>query len=138
MILKTKGIIIINTMGLGDIMEMKLYYILNNFWIYSNMFMIIPFFLAGLNRFIHRGKSLDSPLWSDHITRFFLIVTWIFYILDILVKYPVDGIDSFCEKGFFIHHLSSLFLLPPLFINRYIPWWVTPIGWMHGILLYMP
>ena len=83
-------------MVFGALTEMKFYFVLNNFWIYSNIFMIVPFFLAGLNRFIHRGKTLDAPLWSDHITRFFLVVTWLFYILDILVKYPEDGIDTFC------------------------------------------
>ena len=117
---------------------MEPYYLLNNFWVYSNIWMILPFLISGLNRFLHRGRNLHHHLWTDYITRILMFVTWVFYLVDTWVKYHADGIGTLCLKAFFIHHISSIFILPPLFINKYVPWWVSPIGWMHGFLLFLP
>jgi len=50
----------------------------------------------------------------------------------------VDGGELICQKGFFIHHVSSLFVIPPLIFNDYIPWWANPIGFLHGFLIFFP
>ena len=116
-----------------------LYYPLNNIWVYGNIIMIVPFLISTVSRLFNKGgHDLKLHLWTDHICRVMLVFTEIFYVFDIIVKYRVDGIDQFCEKTFFVHHVGTLFLLPPLFINRYIPWWVPPVGFMHGFLLAFP
>jgi hypothetical protein len=116
-----------------------LYYPLNTIWVYGNILMIVPFLTSAVIRLYNKGDhDLKRNLWTDHLCRVLLIFTEIFYIFDILVKYRVDGIDHFCEKTFLIHHVGTLFLLPPLFLNRYIPWWVSPVGFMHGFLLAFP
>lgn len=115
------------------------YYGLNNIWYYGNIIMIAPFLIAGIWRFLNRGShDLKKHLWTDHITRVLLIFTETYYVFDIIVKYQIDGIDRFCDKAFLIHHIGTLMLLPPLFLNRYIPWWVNPIGFMHGFLIAFP
>jgi hypothetical protein len=94
------------------------------------------FFIAMVNRF--RNPSVQKILWTDHLARISLVFTVVFYVADIYVKYLVDGGDTICQKSFFIHHTSSLFLIPPLFLNSYIPWWVNPVGFFHGICIFYP
>lgn len=98
---------------------------------------MIPCFLFPcIVRFFN--QDLHKQLWTDHIARFFLFVSWVFYIYDMAVKYPVDGAETICERSFFVHHGASLFIMPPLFMNKYIPWWVCPIGFMHGFTINFP
>lgn len=115
---------------------MPLYYFLNDFWIKFNVFAILPFLFACGMRL--RYPQLSKKLWSDHISRVLIAISWFFYLADIAVKYQVDGADSVCQKGLFIHHFGSLFILPPLVLNSYIPWWVNPIGFMHGFAIRFP
>jgi len=117
---------------------MKLYYLLNNIWVYGNIAMIIPFLIAGINRFFHKGKDLKHHLFTDHLARICLIFTISFYIIETIVKYPIDGADTVCKKTFLIHHMGSILIIAPLIINKYIPWWVNPIGFMHGFLMAWP
>lgn len=112
------------------------YYLSNKFWIAFNVFLIVPFIFSCLMRFFN--PDVNKPLWTDHIARFLLTVSWVFYIFDMAAKYPIDGAHTICEKAFFIHHGSSLLILPPLILNKYIPWWVSPIGFMHGFCIYYP
>ena len=72
------------------------------------------------------------------MARVLLIICWFFYLADMAIKYPIDGAETICEKGLFIHHLATLFILPPMIINRYIPWWVNPIAFMHGFAIKFP
>ena len=115
---------------------MNLNVALNHLWIYGNILMTAPFLLSGINRFIYRHSQ--APLWTDHITRVLLVFSWVFYCIDILVKYSSLGTDGICEKAFLIHHLGALLTIPPLVINEYIPWWVSPLGWMHGVFRIWP
>jgi hypothetical protein len=112
------------------------YYLSNNLWVYSNILLIPPFLLACINRI--RNPDINTPLWTDHITRALLIYTWLYYAYDIPVKLAVDGADSLCERAFLIHHLATLFVLPPIVLNKYIPWWVHPIGFLHGLVMALP
>lgn len=50
----------------------------------------------------------------------------------------IDGGDTICQKSFFIHHIASLFVISPLFLNEYIPWWANPIGFLHGFCIWFP
>lgn len=115
---------------------MDYYYFANWLWITGNIAMIIPFLTSCFVRFFN--QDINKYLWTDHFARFFLFFSWCFYIFDMIVKYQVDGADTICEKAFFIHHGSSLILLPPLILNSYIPWWVCPIGFMHGFCINFP
>ena len=54
------------------------------------------------------------------------------------LKYLVDGADSLCEKGFFIHHIGSSILVLPFVINNYQGWWLNPVGFMHGFCIAFP
>ena len=94
------------------------------------------FFVAMVARF--KQPSMDKILWTDNLARISLIFTCIFYVFDIYVKYQIDGGDTICQKSFFIHHTASLLLIPPLFLNSYIPWWVNPVGFFHGICIFFP
>ena len=58
--------------------------------------------------------------------------------MDIYIKYRVDGIDSTCEKAFVIHHIGSSLVVPPLVLNRYMAWWLCPVGFMHGFCMAFP
>ena len=119
-----------------DLTLMDYYYFSNKLWINANILLILPFMISCFCRFFNTDMKKD--LWTDHFARFFLAFSWAFYIFDMAVKYPVDGADSVCEKAFFIHHSSSLIILPPLILNRYIPWWVSPIGFLHGLCIKFP
>ena len=121
---------------LEDLDIMTFYYFLNKFWLDFNLFFILPFLVSCINRYLH--PDINKVLLTDHIARVLLIVCCIFYLFDMIVKYPVDGADSICEKAFFVHHCSSLVLFPILFMNRYIPWWVDTICVMHGFCIYWP
>ena len=112
------------------------YYKANQFWVYVNAFLITPFLVACFNRL--RQPAFNKHLWTDHLSRLGLIVTVAFYPYEMAVKYAVDGGDSICQKGFFIHHVFSMFIITPLIINDYIPWWVNPIGFLHGFLIFFP
>lgn len=112
------------------------YYLANRIWVYGNLVLILPFLTACLNRFRHPEISLG--LWTDHLARLFLFLTCAFYLYEMPIKYLRDGGESVCQKAFFIHHLSSLFVIPPLFLNSYIPWFVNPIGFLHGFLVFFP
>ena len=112
------------------------YYFSNWFWITFNVILIIPFLISCVCRFLN--QSLDKHLWTDHFARYLLLISWLYYIYDMVVKYPVDGAETICEKAFYIHHGSSLFILPPLILNKHIPWWVSPIGFMHGFCIKFP
>lgn len=116
--------------------EMDYYYLSNKVWVYGNIVLILPFIISCVFRF--RQRELTKVLATDHLARVFLIFTWIYYMFDMVIKYKVDGGDSICQKSFFIHHVASLFIMPPLFLNRYIPWWACPIGFMHGFCIYFP
>lgn len=112
------------------------YFLLNNIWYYGNLTMMPLFFISMIFRW--KNPSIHKHLWTDHFARVCLIFTVIFYVFDIYVKYQVDGGDTICQKSFFIHHGWSLLLLPPLIINDYIPWWVNPVGFLHGICIFFP
>jgi hypothetical protein len=112
------------------------YYLSNKIWVYGNAVLILPFIIACICRF--RNPDINKRLWTDHLARVFLVFTWLYYLYDIPVKYFVDGGDTLCQKGFFVHHISSLFIMPPLFLNSYIPWWANPIGFLHGFCIYYP
>jgi len=112
------------------------YYLSNRIWVYGNVVLILPFIISCICRF--RNPDINKKLWTDHLSRLFLFLTWLYYIYDIPVKYLVDGGATVCQKGFFIHHVSSLFIMPPLILNHYIPWWANPIGFLHGFCIYYP
>ena len=112
------------------------YYFANKFWISFNVVLIVPFIISCVVRFFN--QDINKHLWTDHLARIFLSISWVFYIYDMAVKYLVDGGDSICEKAFFIHHTSSLFIFAPIILNDYIPWWVGPVGFMHGFCIYFP
>lgn len=65
------------------------YYFSNKFWIVANVIMIPPFLIACVNRFFN--QDINKHLWTDHLARIFLFISWVFYFFDIAVKYPVDG-----------------------------------------------
>lgn len=65
------------------------YYFSNRFWIATNLLMIPAFLIPCAVRFFN--QDLHKQLWTDHIARFFLFLSWVFYIYDMAVKYPVDG-----------------------------------------------
>lgn len=92
--------------------------------------------MACINRFLH--QDIKVQLWTDHLTRLCLVFTCLFYLYEMPIKYVSDGGDMICQKAFFIHHVSSLFVITPLIVNRYIPWWVNPIGFLHGFLIFFP
>lgn len=113
---------------------MTLYYSINFFWIWFNLFVIAPFFIAFIFRI--RNPSLKEKLWTDHLSRTSLTATLIFYAIDTMVKAYVDGTDSICEKAVTIHHMASFFIIGPLILNEYIPWWVNPVGFIHGYIVF--
>jgi hypothetical protein len=113
---------------------MTVYYALNNFWIWFNLFVIAPFFVAFVFRF--RNQSLSKYLWTDHLARAGLALALAFYLADTFVKGYVDGIESICQKAIMVHHVASFFIIGPLVINSYIPWWVNPIGFIHGWIVF--
>ena len=108
----------------------------NNVWVYGNGILILPFIIACVNRYFNSG--LKTHLWTDHLARFFLVLTCFYYIYDMPAKYMLDGGDSVCLKSFYIHHVASLFILPPIFLNDYIPWFANPIGFLHGVCVFWP
>ena len=112
------------------------YYFINKIWINGNVVMFLPFSISCIVRLFNKDKS--KSLWTDHFARICLIFSWTFYIFDMYYKYPIDGSDSICEKAFYIHHIASLAIFPPLFINKNIPWWICPIGFMHSICIKFP
>lgn len=112
------------------------YYLSNNIWVYGNTVLILPFIIACINRY--RNVDINKYLWTDHLARIFLFLTCVYYIYDMPVKYILDGGDSICQKSFFIHHVASLFIIPPLFLNSYIPWFASPIGFLHGFCIFFP
>lgn len=112
------------------------YYLLNNFWVNFNVIAIVPFLIACINRF--RNPSVETHLLTDHIPRFFLGSSCIYYIYETVVKFAVDGSETICQKAIFIHHIASLFVLIPLILNRYIPWWANPVAFLHGFLVFFP
>jgi hypothetical protein len=112
------------------------YYLLNNFWVYYNLICIVPFVVACINRY--RNPEIETHLFTDHVSRIFLLVPCIYYVFETVVKYVVDGGDSICQKAVFIHHIVSLFIILPLVLNRYVPWWANPIGFLHGFLVFFP
>lgn len=112
------------------------YYLSNNIWVYGNLILIVPFLISCVNRL--RNPDINKYLWTDNLARFFLVFTCLYYIYDVPVKYLVDGGNTICQKGFFIHHISSLFIIPPIILNSYIPWWANPVGFLHGFCLLFP
>lgn len=70
------------------------YFFSNRFWIIANTIMIPPFLVSCINRFFN--QDINKKLWTDHLARFFLFISWIFYFFDIAVKYPIDGADTIC------------------------------------------
>lgn len=100
------------------------------------MIAIVPFLVAWIWRFLH--PQLDKILWTDHIPRFFLTFTCFFYAYDSVNKYILDGGDTICQKGLFLHHISSLLVIVPIVLNRYIPWWANPVAFMHGFCVLYP
>ncbi len=115
---------------------MDFYFLINKFWINYNCFLIIPSGIACINRYLH--PQIDKPLLTDYITRFLLIVACLFYLCDSVVKYVIDGGETICQKAIFIHHLTSEIMIIPFIINKYVPWWTNPIGFMHGFLVFFP
>lgn len=56
--------------------------------------MIPPFLISCIVRFFN--QDINKYLWTDHLARIFLFVSWVFYIYDMTVKYPVDGAETIC------------------------------------------
>ena len=112
------------------------YYLSNNIWVYGNTVLILPFIIACVNRYIN--SDINKHLWTDHLSRIFLVLTCAYYVYDVPVKYMMDGGDTICQKAFFIHHVASMFIIPPLFMNDYIPWFANPIGFLHGFCIFFP
>lgn len=113
---------------------MTVYYSINFFWIWFNLFVILPFFIAFVFRL--KNPSTHQKLWTDHLARASLTATLIFYAIDTSVKAYVDGSDSICEKAVIIHHVASFFIIGPLIMNECIPWWVNPVGFIHGYIVF--
>ena len=113
---------------------MAVYYAINSFWILFNLFVIVPFGIAFIFRF--RNPSIATPLWTDHLARLGLTCTMIFYVFDTTIKSYVDGVETVCQKATLIHHAASFFIIGPLVYNSYIPWWVNPVGFVHGYIVY--
>jgi hypothetical protein len=67
----------------------KLYYFLNSFWVWFNLIVMVPFFIALVNRV--NNSSIRKLLWTDILSRFSLFLTIIFYLFDTIVKSYVDG-----------------------------------------------
>lgn len=59
-----------------------------------NILMIPPFLISCIVRFFN--QDINKYLWTDHLARIFLFVSWVFYIYDMTVKYPVDGAETIC------------------------------------------
>ncbi len=76
--------IIINKME----QSMDNYYLINKVWVYGNIIMIIPFIVSCIFRF--KNPDINKKLWTDHLARFFLLFTVLFYPFDMAIKYPVD------------------------------------------------
>ncbi len=110
------------------------YYLSNNIWVYGNIVLIAPFVISCVVRFFN--TDIKKKLWTDHLSRVMMILTCAFYMYDMPIKYVMDGANTICQKGFFIHHIASLFIIPPLFLNEYIPWWANPIGFLHGFCIW--
>jgi hypothetical protein len=70
------------------------YYLSNNIWYYGNILFIPPFIIACVNRYLH--PQINKHLWTDHLARFFLFLSWSYYWYDIPIKYVVDGGDNIC------------------------------------------
>jgi hypothetical protein len=68
---------------------MTVYYAINFFWVWFNLFVIMPFFTAFIFRL--RNNSSRNKLWTDHLSRLGLILTLLFYAIDMSVKVYVDG-----------------------------------------------
>lgn len=115
---------------------MSYYYAINNIWLWANLFLVLPFVIACIHRF--KNQSLKKELWTDHLCRLGLAFTLLVYAVDCIVKYIVDGDKSICQKCLFIHHIASFFIILPLITNKYMPWWVNPIGFLHGIIVFFP
>ncbi len=103
---------------------------------YGNLIMILPYIISCIFRI--KNMDINIKLWTDHFARLFMVFSIVFYLYEMVIKYVVDGGDTICQKGFFIHHISSLFIITPLIINHYIPWWANPIGFLHGFCIYFP
>ena len=98
---------------------------------------MIPFFMiACLNRFLN--SSLTVKLKTDLFSKFLMLVTIIFYAMDTTVKYLVDGADGICERAFIMHHVAAIIILIPMILHSYVPWWLNPIGFMHGFCVVLP
>ena len=82
--------------------------------------------------------QFPKHLWTDHLTRACELFGWTFYLFEVYVKYRVDGADSICQKAFFVHHIGSILLVPPLVLNDYMGWWQNPVGFLHGFCLAFP
>jgi hypothetical protein len=123
-------------MGLVEIDWSWHYYNANNVWVSTNLVVIMPFVIACICRF--RNIDVNKKLWTDHLSRVSLFLTCLFYLYDMPVKYVQDGADSICQKSFFIHHIASLFIIPPIILNEYVPWWANPIGFLHGFCIWFP
>ena len=115
---------------------MQCYYGINIVWLWSNLILFFPFLYACVKRF--RNQALDKSLWTDHLTRIGLAFTLVVYAADCIVKYIVDGDLSIPQKCLLIHHIASFFIIVPIITNKYIPWWVNPIGFLHGIIVFLP
>jgi hypothetical protein len=113
---------------------MPIYYVINHFWIWFNLFVILPFLIAFVCRI--RNPSFSKPLWTDNLSRLGLALTLIFYAIDTAVKSYVDGTESICQKAVIMHHIASFFIMGPLIINSYVPWWVNPVGFVHGYIVF--
>lgn len=113
---------------------MDLYYAINYFWIWFNLFVILPFFIACVCRYLNVSRS--KYLWTDHLSRIGLTITLMFYVIDTAVKSYVDGTDTICQKAVIMHHIASFFIIGPLILNEYIPWWVNPVGFVHGYIVF--
>ncbi len=113
---------------------MDLYYFINYFWIWFNLFAIVPFIIACIFRYLN--PSFKHKLWTDHLSRIGLTITLMFYVLDTAVKSYVDGTETICQKAVIMHHVASFFIMGPLILNEYIPWWVNPVGFVHGYIVF--
>ena len=81
---------------------------------------------------------MEKKLFTDYFARGFLMFGSVFYVLESIVKWQIDGHQTICMKAMYIHHFAGIFVVAALYLNQYVPWFTCPLGFMHGVCIAFP
>lgn len=107
------------------------------FWWFWNHIALIPLTVCTFHRFFNTDKTL-KPYIVDTIVRTCLFPSVIYYIFDTISILTQAHRFNWCNFGYLMHHIISLFGFREIITLPIFPWFLSAPFALHCLLIMFP